>query len=160
MVTKRLPEGKRLRSEYIEMHIDNLDGSAVFLDYATETWTPQDDITIVGYNLRALLDFGAAPTMVSGDCVGVAELTRSAKNKSPGIIGTISVSMEVNVKTAETAMLGSKHMEDTIFFPDGIGVEVDEGESINLLGLFSGQGIVAAAACDCSFRAVIYYVER
>lgn len=150
----RLAEKSRVRSVQLSGAQDMATG--VQYDQALDTYVFQDDVTIIGAQLYVENLVNDAHSNADGSYNYSAELTRQGSRNMPG-----SLLRNDGNKTWNAVIVvgGSDNRKgELLMFPAGYGVEVDEGESINLLGFM----IYVGAGGNMGFyaNATLYYVER
>jgi hypothetical protein len=153
--TKRLPEGKRVRT--IDMgYAAVLVTSTVVLDGVGVSHVFQDDVTIIGYQLAHEWLVDDTDSNTDGSINSILELSRQGQRSQPGLMGRIHQHSVWNA--AIVIGNGDLRKQQLYMFPEGYGIEVDEGEGINLLYFLEyigGGGPVSTYG-----NAIIYYVER
>ena len=147
----RLPEKYRIRT--LPMSGNVLCATTVDEDVVLQAYVFQDDVTLIGMtiiNTPVVID---AHLNADGQLHGRVELSRQGARSYPGSL------LVVQLTACWTAILGLGKLveQETIMYPAGHGVEVDEGEAINLLGYFEWIG-----GLDIQWfgDAWLYYVER
>lgn len=120
-----------------------------------ESWVVQDDIRVIGCEL--IVEINALDTHYNGDFHSqlIGELTRAATIEQSSCI--LSLQIEFGW-TGIFSTGGGQRRNLVVMFPTGYGVDLDEGEILNVLlyaSLTTGTG-------DCwhFVSAVVYYVER
>lgn len=148
----RLAEGKRIRS--IQFGADLSITSGVTYDQVAATHVFQDDVTIVGAEIMLEFLISDALSNTDGTVNGIAELSRQGQRAQPGTIGWCVIHTTWN---GVICIGGETRKSEVIMFPDGMGVEVDEGEGVNALGFLTYTG---TGSCPAYINIIVYYVER
>lgn len=114
----------------------------------------QDDVTIIGAQVAGEFLILDASMNADGMFNGIFELSRQAVRSQPGSILWV---VQHAVWTAAIHSGGETRKSKEIMFPLGQGIEIDEGESINLLAFLQwvGTGTIATYG-----NAVVWYTER
>lgn len=152
-MTTRLAEGKRIRT--IQLYHTRALATTVGVLLVTDSHLFQDDVTLIGMLLSNKFNLLDAHANADGDADGMIEVTRQASERQPGVLAQL----QLKATWSAAIVLGGEMAKDLlIMFPHGYGVEVDEGESLNLLYSVTWTG----AGGNLSFEgsAIIYYVER
>lgn len=153
----RLAESKRVRSVVIGAPSATPIATGVTQDGVNASYVFQDDVTIIGCSIMVEFDVKDAHSNADGQYNGIAELSRQAVRSAPGIIHRTECLHACWNAAISIGGQGNK-VQSEIMFPEGYGVEVDEGEGVNLLYYANYLG----AGGDLNFyaNAVIWYVER
>ena len=155
-MSKRLPEGKRVRTVTLG-HVLEAVVTEVPTDKTLVTEVFQDDVTIIGALLATEWLITDAMANADGDLNSYVILTRAATRAQK----TSDILM-CNTQKVWTAAIvignGDNRKEVTIMFPEGMGIEVDEGEAINILAFLEWTGAGGNSAFYAN--AILYYVER
>lgn len=153
MVTKRLAEGKRVRTtmfggNYLQPHGE----SEARLGINSHIF--QDDVTIIGVTLAHEI----LVTDVALNADAQLEITSEVSRQGRMYLDGLLIHFEGQAMwTAGIAVFQNIRGQVSVMFPEGHGIEVDEGEGVNLhLGFNNG------ATVDLSAFALVtlYYVER
>jgi len=113
----------------------------------------QDDITVIG-----------------AECISSAELPDAALN-TDGFISTSCELSRVGLHSRDGTILkahtlarwhgifyaGDMMHTETAFFPEGYGVDIDDGEYLNLIGTNQNNSDAQVTAYQ---NCIVYYVER
>jgi len=152
-MAKRLAEGKRIRTAAGGGGVAL--ATTVDFDAVLGAYVFQDDVTIIGFYVSNVAIINDAHSNADGMIHATIELSRQGVRGQPGIIGRASIHAVWN---AILGLTGELWQRQTVMFPDGCGIEVDEGEGVNLLGLAEYVG----AGGDLSWwgEFILYYVER
>lgn len=153
-------KGKIKRHDF-HYSVSNVAGDDESKD-AADSWEAPDDIRIIGIHSYSFLDLDN--NIDSGDMHMAAVLSRQAAYGAAhydSILAKIynQMSARACVVGAGTTELvfGTPLKEETYFFPEGMGIDVDEGEilymSINRANSMANNHSVGAGFS-------IYYVER
>lgn len=124
----------------------------------SHTWL--EDVTVVGVHLRStLLDAGTG--WDSGRFSCGCELSRTAVYSSPGVIASFCnhlICREATVGiNANQTMVGKPEERETVMFPEGYGIDMNEDAVLYLLETGKNE---MANPHDYSISAIVYYVER
>lgn len=119
----------------------------------------QDDVRVIGILLRC--DVEDETDLDSGYLALNAEVSRASKRGQAGALIMASCktscrSCTVGIGVTETVLVES-HKVVVVMFPDGHGVDFDDGEYINLL-VYMKNTMSNAHSGDAN--AIIYFVER
>jgi len=117
-------------------------------------WQPQDNIRIVGLQVLIGVDVSDAASNADGQIRIQSEVSRSGVINRPGALlgarlsGTWNAGVAVGTQTDAC---------ESINFPEGTGVDLDMGDTLNLLfrTLWIGTG-----ALPITYSAIIHYIER
>jgi len=149
------PQGKRIMSQILEVHRVGADVPATAWYDAEALWTADRDVTIIG----SLLSIEQAGTNLN---FAMAEISLVARHVSiPDGSATYVIdggSGLLNIFHWGLGVVGGAGMTmsglaNVVMFPEGYGVEVDRGESVNLHNYYAiGEGH--------DTYGVIFYVER
>ncbi len=113
----------------------------------------QDDITIIG-----------------AECISSAELSDTSLN-TDGFISTSCELSRVGIHSKDGTILkahtlarwhgifwaGEMMHTETLMFPEGYGIDIDDGEYIYLIGTNQNQ---TDDVCNAYMNCIVYYVER
>ena len=119
-----------------------------------DAWQPQDDIRIIGVEVGIEFDTRAPNFALACEVKGIVELTRAATIESDGRILAVEL-QHIWATTAITVFDFRKQL--VMMFPEGYGMDVDSGSSINLAAYFyksTNQSYVFFGT------GTIFYVER
>lgn len=132
----RTPMSKRIKGVFISGTKETLAGGA---DLRGDNWGSHlfdEDVTIIGCILGATWD--GIPPMDSGEYDGGFHLSKEANYATQIMFNTIRIHVtasEVLVAAAKTQVaLGPKTTQQLIMFPEGYGIDVDDGGSIYITG--------------------------
>lgn len=146
-------KARKVRAQVLQEGVANLTHATT--ETTSATWTPQRDVTIIGFELMCNAGLAAAEIAEAGGYEVVAELTQEAAVNGTTALGRVH-------QSAVWEAGADQHDLDTTevtMFPEGYGVDLDDGESINLVGsAFNSQA--ASDAADYYWRCIIYYVDR
>lgn len=153
-VSRRLAEGKRVRSHMI--NASEVLTTAVPFNGVLGSYTFQDDVTLIGAELSIEFLVLDAHVNADGQFNANVELTRqAARGQSAGV-------MACNTEKAWSAAMivgnSDNRKTERMMFPEGHGLEFDEGETVNLLALCEWLG--AGGTLNFYANCRIYYVER
>lgn len=154
MVT-RLVEKKRVRT--IQLGWAQTLATSVGFDGTAAFHTFQDDVTLIGFEILGEFAPLDAHANADGAYNGWFELSRQAYRAMPGSIGILALHC---VWTATIVIGGNGNRKELgpVFFPEGYGIEIDEGESVNFLAFLEYIG--AGGDLNAYGNALLYYVER
>ncbi|MBA7589347.1 hypothetical protein ES708_31429 [subsurface metagenome] len=152
-------KNKQIKTKYLVVSIDNVAG--VNTGTTTLAWLLQDNITIIGWYLRAKVTPDA--NFDSGYQSVHAELSRAGIISQEAMLSRISARLQCGSSTMatviENAVIGDNENNQVVMFPEGYGIDLDDGEylylhntSNNTMGAGNGH-VGSSIAC-------IYYVER
>jgi len=149
----RLAEKNRVRSIVINGGVEVLSG--VTYTGVKGSHVFQDDVTIIGAQLEVEAEIQDAHSNSDGFVNLHATLTRQATPNDPGVILKAAV---LKVWNGLFCIGGGQNRQmESIMFPLGQGIEIDEGEAINLylMGAWVGTGNLNSYQ-----QATIHYTER
>lgn len=117
-----------------------------------DTWAPQDDIYVIGW--KGMTELASSLDEATGEESVTYILSRSAVANTPGEICCVS-----NVRQEEATAGAHVHdflcVHDGQMFPEGCGIEIDEGEYLNLIAAWQ---ITKERIVKGWFQ--IFYVEK
>jgi len=152
-MTKRLAEGKRIRT--IQLGWIGAVATTVTLDAVMASHTFQDDVTLIGAQILGEWLVEDAEVNADGRVTSLLELSRQAQRAQPGVILMLA---QQAVWTAAISVSGELRKHALVMFPEGYGIEIDEGEAVNFLAFMSYIG--GAGPIDVYGNSILYYVER
>lgn len=157
----RTIESKRVKSKFMTYNADLASGSdAGYAAYAT--WLVDDDIRVIGFQIKAAMNLSGAPAMQEGQGRVMIELSRGGIGAYDAILGVaIAVAQywtEIVVAQQCAGSFGELTDCQAIMFPEGNGVDIDEGEYLYLLG--NASNYIIAGDLEWSGEIHVYYVER
>jgi len=159
MVTKL--KGDRIRMKQIFASASIPAGEGPGVTVGTAYWTAQDDIRIIGCMLS--MGMKVVGALQEGRANGHAELSRGALSDGDAIFCEITPWVgfftEIVVATQTAGIFGDPTRDIVLMFPEGHGIDVDEGEAVNLF-VYAGATIISAGVLEIDAEAHIYYVER
>lgn len=152
MVTKRTPEGKRIRSFMLQ---------GVIL---AEALTPSGGVAVVSKLIQDDI------TVVGVECISSAELSDLSMN-TDGFISTSCELSRVGLHSKDGTILkahtlarwhgiffaGDMMNTAIVIFPEGHGIDIDDGEYLYLIGTNQNQ---TDDVCSAYQNCIVYYVER
>lgn len=126
-----------------------------------DSWVVQEDITIIGLGLRVSVQDGAFG-WDSGRVSALGEISRVAKMFADGVLmgfckHVICREATVGANSTQTVLGGQPTEVQFIMFPEGYGVDMDDGE---VLYLNTDLHNDMANAHHTSINGIVYYVER
>jgi len=159
MSAKDTPQGKRIRSKLLTFTADpaaaaseSVPGAAIFI--------APDDVRVIGCHMGAEV-LALANGWDSGKCNIAMYLSRIAQwmhEASFMHIMSIVQCYEATVGAGVTeTVLGPAYTEREQWFPEGHGIDLDEGESINMNVVYANS---MANPHRVTGWAILYYVER
>lgn len=149
-----LPETKRVRSVVMPEFGDVLATGVSESNVVERTHIWQDDVVLLGAELECEAMINDAAMNADGMVNIRMMLSPQAGFNDPGYILTAAV---LKVWTGLIAIGGGPSRDiQRMFYPAGYGVNYDEGESINLVGIFEWIGI---ATLTIYGSARLYYVK-
>ena len=151
-------KNRRIKSVHLSHSVVATAGESVMIPSA-DSWIPQEDITIIGCEIVGeaigLNEFD------SGYLSGHHELSRIAKEDEPGVIlqcYSFIQAREVLVGINLTQVIQGNNFQHLImFFPEGYGVDIDEGEPIYLNVT---RDNTMANDHSIATNVVVWYVDR
>ncbi len=156
MVEKRTPVAKRIKTHYFDANMLLAWDAAVYNFYPHSSWLVQENITIVGVSGKVASSFSVMP-QVAGAIHTHAELSRAGQRAQPGAIWDCESNCWINA--SPDAHVGDPNQGRTVMFPEGYGIDVDDGEFIYLhMGCFCA--CLNAGNHEHACYVIIYYVER
>lgn len=148
----RTPEGRRVKSVVLGGLQDLATG--IELDEVAMSYQFLDDVRIIGLEISCVAEPDDAASNSDGRLHLYAEVSRSSLRGRPGSLG---IAYTFAVWNALIAM-GSFTEHLVAMFPEGYGIDIDEGEHVNLLAYAHYTG--GAGPIKVYENAVLYYVER
>jgi len=122
-----------------------------------DSWLVDEDIRIIGVDLDT--EFLESATALEESMFSVNnQLCRGGK-ENEGIVAQNNLIFFFMVETAGAGMCGDVRKQNHIMFPEGYGIDIDEGEYLNIhaYGECSAIGSMTPAIFA---TALVYYVER
>ena len=156
----RTAVGKRIKTFYFDVQKALAWDATEYNFYPADSRTMQEDIRIVGVSMSctAGLNVTAIGSIADGAVHTHGELSRHGERGKPSSILDVNVQLYTGVGTSEN-FFGNNMGRDSIMFPDGHGVDLDEGEVLYLhAGCFSNAS--GAGEHEHSVFCLVYYVER
>jgi len=159
----RTPVAKRIKNHIMVHHVAVPSGTTIIQYNAFATWTLQEDITVIGCRCQAQTMFEATPALTEGTAMTAMEFSRNGAWGGDGQILALHAHIQYWTEIVIAAQLGGCFgdlcREMTLMFPEGYGVDVDDGEHL-YLNLMAINTILASGQFDSEAVASIYYVER
>ncbi len=147
-------KGKQIKTKF--MMVDTL---AVIHATTVDTnisWVPQDDITIIGIQLIAEFNYSPADIAEAGGAYALAEISRAAMFDQDSSM----VNSRVNMRWAAAVLVPPiASSRSTVEYPEGYGIDIDDGEAVNLLTRTQSHQAASDTVAG-AFRAIISYVEQ
>jgi len=148
----RTPESRRVRSI-------NIGGNVAVATTVTEehvlSYQFLDDVRVIGVQLGGEWGTLDAHANADGQFTSISEITRAGQRAFPGRL----IFLMLQACWTAAIVLGSKYRDSHIlFYPEGYGIDFDEGESIAVRSFL--QYVGAGGDLTYYVDATIYYVER
>lgn len=146
----RTPDTRRVRSKWLQATTASI---AAGQDAVIDSHTFQDDVRVIGCQVSAISIVTDAQLNADGRMHSYAELSKQ------GIQGRDGSILKVDSMAGWTGILsvGEIAKREDIMFPEGYGIDFDDGETIYLHGYLENIGAVVGVAL---VEAIVYYVER
>jgi hypothetical protein len=158
-VAKETATGKRIRSDLLVFTADPAAAASESV-VGADIFIAEDDVRVVGLHMGAEV-LALANGWDSGKCNIAMYLCRVAQwmhETSLMHIMAIVQAYECTVGAGVTeTVLGPAYTEREQWFPEGYGIDLDEGESLNLNVVYANS---MANPHRVTGWAIIYYVER
>lgn len=152
MVVKRTAEGKRIRTFMMQGVI-----TAV-------AQTPSGGVLVLARLIQDNI------TIIGAECISSCEVTDTALN-TDGFVSSSCELSRVGIHSRDGTILkahtvarwhgiffaGDIMHTETAFFPEGFGIDIDDGEYLNLIGTNQNNSDDTLA---CYQNCIVYYVER
>lgn len=149
--------GKRIKLLYLD-GVQDVPDDTEAQDTLLESHVFQEDVRIIGFSLSAemILETGAAADDMAQARLALF-LSRGAAQDYNARLAVMHLQMRYIVETAGLDMNGQPcdHLE--MMFPEGYGIDIDEGSSLYLFETvrnYLGPAVSTRGTC------VVYYVER
>lgn len=156
----RTAKGKLIKTHYMHNQVEPGVGEAI--DDVT-SWLLQQDITIIGASLRSMAHAGGTPAYQEGDLVCAGTFSRAGVPAHDGefcrVRSTFNHWTEIVVATQTAGVYGEVNNTSVVMFPEGYGIDVDDGEYVYLHN-HAVCHILSAGNAECAVDGVILYVER
>jgi len=117
-------------------------------------WVPQDNVRIIGTIINMEIDVRDADSNTDNEAKGMVELTRAATIEQDGCINRVEMQ---HIWNGLFSIAGDLRKQLVVMFPDGYGIDIDEGNPVNLVAYWSVTG---GGPIDFFGSCLIYYVER
>lgn len=154
--------GKKVKTKHLSATLV-LERDTWTISDAINQWTTQDDIRVIGVHLSVASHLGSTPAMQEGLFWSQAEISRNGKSYQDGILIRVHCKLyywtEIVIADQLAGSHGDTDRQELVMFPDGHGVDLDDGETLYL----HERGevfIMSAGSPQMSALAIIYYVER
>lgn len=158
----RTPITKRVKSLLISRTFDIASGGSEDKN-AIAAVLIQDDITVIGCYVEARIRWQASPAFDEGQAYVRCEFSRVGVMTNDGaflaadarcVYGT-----ELVGATNVAITIGNLKDTQTMFFPEGYGVDIDDGEYLymNMAGI---NEIISAGSITVFGEITVFYVER
>lgn len=152
---------KKVKTLYLEYQAALAWNATVVNFYPAVTRRVTDDIRIIGCQMTVSHggDATAMAALGNGSMHTHGELSLVGDRGKDGSIFDLNLQSYLGIIVAGVSFLGAQ-LADGAMFPEGHGIDLDEGAYIYLhAGLFQG-GMFTAGAAEHSIFCVVYYVER
>ena len=154
----RTPEGKRIRIEYLQGSVTAPDDEIVE-NILLDSFTPQFDIRVVGWHFENELQVVNAIGFSDNAYVRAATfLSRGAAADFQSRWATLHSAIYVQIETGGMISPNILIQTEDVMFPEGHGIDIDEGESVYIFGtcrnVAAGLGMAIIGTC------VLYWVPR
>ena len=147
----RTPDKYRVRSIRMpQRSLSVTTGSEVEVDIHTF----QDDVRVIGCCLEVNAMVTDAMLNADGRVHAMTELSKAGAKASPGMI------MRIGTMSGWTAAIlagGDLDKHQSLMFPEGMGMDFDDGETINMFSTLESIGAVEGHSLH---NATVFYVER
>ena len=150
-----LPETKRVRSVVMTEFVTVLATGVSVSNKVEKTHIWQDDVVLIGAELECEAMISDAHSNGDGMINARMMLSPQAGFNDPGYILTSAVLKVWNGLISIDG--GSGRQMERMFYPAGLGVNYDEGESINLVGIYEWIGVGGDLSVYGSAR--LYYLK-
>ena len=158
-MSAKTPQGKRVRSDLLTFSADPAAAASEAV-IGADIFIAPDDIRIIGLHMGAEV-LALANGWDSGKCNIAMYLSRVAQwmhEMSLMHVMAIVQCYEATVGAGVTeTVLGPAYTEQEQMFPEGYGIDLDEGETLNLNAVYANS---MANPHRVTGWAIIYYVER
>lgn len=146
-------KSKRIRTKFLGGAVEGemLD---TFLPGVLVQWIVQHNITVIGCELIAEIDMTDSLSNADYESQLIIELTRAGTIEQDSCISSLQLEICFN---GVVSIGGDLRKTLVMMFPEGYGVDVDEGEILNLVAYFS---FVSAGAPHSYGSCIVYYVEN
>ncbi|MBA7589432.1 hypothetical protein ES708_31517 [subsurface metagenome] len=152
-------KNKQVKSKYLVISVNNAGG--VNEGTSTLAWLLQDNITVIGWYARAKVTPDS--NWDSGYQSAHTELSRAGIISQEAMLFRLSARIQCGsttmAATVENGLIGDNENNLVTMFPEGYGIDLDDGEylylhhtSNNTMGVANGH-VGSSMVC-------IYYVER
>jgi len=153
----RTPVGKRVKLLYLD-GVQTVADDAEAQDTLIESHVFQEDIRVIGWSLsnEMILETGVASDDMA-QARSAAFLSRGAAQDYDARMAVLHLQMRYIVETAGLDMNGQPCAHLEMMFPEGYGIDIDEGSSLYLFETirnYLGPAVSSRPTC------VVYYVER
>lgn len=147
----RTPDSRRIRTLWLQATQNVL--AADTFDNAGDSYTFQDDIRVIGCQVSAISIISDAQMNADGRTHVYTEVSKhGTQGQSGSILKTDCMGGWTGVFS-----IGDNCKRESIMFPEGYGIDFDDGETIYMHGFLESIGAVdGSGLCE----AIIYYVER
>lgn len=161
-----MPLQRKVKLLYLGSAGIDMDQGPVSSSTDTEEYQFQDKYRIIGAHILVHMDVDSAGSFDEGDAYTLGVISLSGINPidgvnfKDGVFVTKFCKVHVEEFTAGACMNGQMVGENTVMFPEGYEVDVDEHDKVYVHG--SGINRMGAAAGDmsASIRGFLYVVER
>ena len=124
-------------------------------DGVHDEWQTQEDIRLIGASVMIFPEILDVHVNADGALYLKAEITRAGVQERDGGIVACAVT---SAWTAAVVSQGTLMGLETVMFPAGLGIDVFNGDSINLAGRLFWIG--AGGNITIYVSGILYYIER
>lgn len=152
------PVGRQVKRKYLSQTYILAWDAVPYNFYPALTWYVPDDIRIIG----ASINISATPsgTFQDGEIHTHAELSTAGDRGLDGNFAELEVNCQLETEAFGLAWVGNECPDMIVMFPEGYGIDVDEGEYIYLhMGCFCSMLDSVGTHTHAAY-CIIYYVER
>lgn len=151
------PVGKRVKRHYFQQTYALAWDAVPYNFYPAQTWYVPDDIRIVGVQIKC--SSAVSGTLQDGAIHTHAELSTAGDRALDGNIVEAESNCHFETEAIGMGFMGDPNQTSILMFPEGYGIDVDEGEYIYLhMGCFCDM--LSAGTHEHASYGTIYYVER
>jgi len=145
----RTPDSRRVRSITLTAWQANI---AAGTETAMATHTFQDDVRVIGAQVSAISTITDAQLNADGRVHTKSEVSKQGAMGMPGAI----LVAEAFAGWTAAILIGEMTKRENIIFPEGYGLDFDDGETIYLHAFIEVVGVDGHSVHE----AIVYYVER
>jgi len=152
------PKGKRIRT--MNLYHNN---TRLHSDPATreqDAYTFMDDFRIIGFMCSFDIALPTTPTTTEGRMDGSCTLSRSIDPAfGPAMVHRMDIGLELDQEATYNLLAGDLQVHDVVMFPEGHGIDVEEGETIYISSMCRA-GMLSAGSGSFTAVYILYMVER